>query len=410
MDKKQILTFIFLVFILFVFNRVFNKYFVNETVSVNTQTLVNKEHVSSQALFNKVWKTVNKDFYDSTMNHQDWSYWKHRYAGKIKNDDDAKVAIDTILESLNDPYSRYLPQKAYAEQNVSIDSKISGIGINIISDSGKIKVFSVIEGTPAHIAQLKPNDIIISVDGIDVRGKSISDVATLVRGPENSIVEVTVLRNKTKITKKIKRKEIKIKTIKSSMLDDIGYIQIMSFIGSSAPSEFIQALENTAQAKGLILDLRGNTGGLLTNAVFIANIFIKKGTIVSIVGRNGYRSNIKAQNSYLNINKPIVVLIDGASASASEILSGALKDYKIAQLVGTKTYGKGMVQRIIPLPNETGLNLTIAKYLTPNGSDINKLGIEPDVKIDYPEDFNPTDNDIQLETAKALINKLIAHK
>jgi len=406
MDKKQAIIFIFLVFILFIFNRVFNKFFVNETISVNSQMLVNHEQISSQKLFNRVWKTIDKGFYDPTLNNQDWDRWKQHYAGKIKTDEDAKIAIDTMLESLNDPYSRYLTKEAFSEQNTSIDSKITGIGINIITDSGNIIIYSVIEGTPAQLSQFKAGDIIISVDGKDVRGKTISDVANLVRGPENSIVEITILRDGNKITKKTKRKEIKIKTVKSSMLGDIGYIQILSFIGGSTPHEFLEALENTSNSKGLILDLRGNTGGLLTNAIFIANLFIKKGTIVSIVGRNGYHNNIKAQNGYINIEKPLVVLIDGTSASASEILSGALKDYKKAKLVGTKTFGKGMVQRIIPLPNETGLNLTIAKYLTPNGNDINKIGISPDIKIDYPKNENPLKNDIQLETAKAVINSM----
>ena len=155
------------------------------------------------------------------------------------------------------------------------------------------------------------------------------------------------------------------------------------------------------------MDLRGNTGGLLPNAVFIANLFISDGNIVSIVGRNNYKYDIYAQNTEFSINKPLIVLIDGASASASEILSGALKDYKKAKLLGTTTFGKGMVQRIMPLPNETGLNLTIAKYLTPNGSDINKIGISPDIEVKLTLDDINNKKDKQLDTAKTILQQMI---
>ena len=189
---------------------------------------------------------------------------------------------------------------------------------------------------------------------------------------------------------------------------NIGYIQILSFIGSTTPNEFLEALEKTKNTDGLILDLRGNTGGLLPNAIFIANLFISKGNLVSIVGRNGYRYNIEAQETDFGIEKPVIVLVDGASASASEILSGALKDYKKAKLLGTKTFGKGMVQKIIPLPNETGLNLTVAKYLTPSGADINKKGISPDIEVKFTPNDLKNHNDVQLKTAKLLLSKMLS--
>lgn len=160
----------------------------------------------------------------------------------------------------------------------------------------------------------------------------------------------------------------------------------------------------------MILDLRGNTGGLLPNAIFIANLFIPQGNIVSIVGRNGYKYDIYAQDTDYGINKPTVVLVDNASASASEILSGALKDYKKATLVGTKTFGKGMVQKIIPMQNETGLNLTIAKYLTPKGTDINKKGINPDIKVNFTLNDIKSHNDAQLQTAKNVLSKMLSQK
>ena len=363
MKKKQVVIFLILVSILFALNNfLMHK---NTAPVVDTPELINHNHVSSQRLFDNVWEEIRDNYYDPDLNDQNWERWKSRYHGKIKTDEDAKVAIDTMLASLDDPYSRFLTRAEYSDQNTSINSKITGIGVNIATIAGKIHIINVIEGTPAQSANLLPNDIIVAIDGKDVSGMPLSDVANLVRGPENSIVELTILRNNDKLVKKVVRKEIKIKTVRSSVDKNIGYIKINTFIGSTTPNEFLDALEKTKDTEGLIIDLRGNTGGLLPNAIFIANLFIPEGKIVSIVGRGGYKYDILAQNTEFGVKKPLVVLIDGASASASEILSGALKDYHKAKLIGTRTYGKGMVQKIIPMQNETGLNLTIAKYLTP---------------------------------------------
>lgn len=381
--------------------------FIENSNIVDTQNLLNTRHVSSQDLFDRTWKSVKSNFYDSKLNEQNWDRWRKHYKGKIKTDEDANVAINTMLESLDDPYSRYLDKKNYAEQTTSIDSKITGIGVNITSIDGKTYIVSVIEDTPAFFAKLKKEDIILKVNGKDISGMKASEVADLVRGPENSAVTLTLLRKKQVIKKKILRKEIKIKTVKSSIEKNIGYIQIMSFIGTTTSDEFVDALEKTEKTDGLIIDLRGNTGGLLPNAVFIANMFINKGNIVSIVGRNGYKRNIYAQDTDFTVDKPILVLVDGGSASASEILSGALQDYHKAKLIGTKTFGKGMVQKIIPMPNETGLNITIAKYLTPSGHDINKKGIEPDIKVELSEKDIFARNDTQLKKAKTVLAKMI---
>ena len=408
MKKKQVVIFVILVCILIALN----KFLMYKTTTpiIETPELINHNHVSSQRLFDNVWEEIRDNYYDPDLNNQNWERWKNRYHGKIKTDDDAKVAIDTMLASLDDPYSRFLTKAEYSDQNTSINSKITGIGVNIASVSGKIHIINVIEGTPAQYSNLLPNDVIVAIDGKDVSGMALSDVANLVRGPENSIVEITVLRNNDKLVKKVVRKEIKIKTVRSSVDKNIGYIKISSFIGSATPNEFLEALEKTKDTEGLIIDLRGNTGGLLPNAIFIANLFIPEGKLVSIVGRGGYKYDIVAQDTEFGVKKPLVVLIDGASASASEILSGALKDYHKAKLIGTRTYGKGMVQKIIPMQNETGLNLTIAKYLTPKGTDINKKGIEPDIKVTFSLNDLKTRNDAQLNAAKNYLAKMISQR
>ena len=407
MNKKHLFILILSVLILVIFNNVFMSTLTKTTSYYSNDNYINSEAIPPQKLFEKTWKIISKDYYEPTLNHQNWARWKTRYNGKIKTIEDAKVAIDSMIASLDEPYTKFMTDDEYQELTTSISSKIYGIGVNIYSNSGKIEVFNVMPGTPAELAQIKAGDIIIAVDGKDISGHNVSDVASLVRGPENSIVELTILRDCKKITKKIKRKEIKIKSVKSSILDNnIGYIKIISFISGTTPNEFIEALNNTQDADSLIIDLRGNTGGLLDNAVFIADRFIDDGTIVDIIYRNGYKNTIKAHNEGLPIDKPIVILVNGASASASEILSGAMKDYHKATLVGNKTFGKGLVQKVVPLPNSTGLNVTIARYLTPNGTDINKLGIKPDIEIGTDLDFlGNSKNDVQLEKAKEILTK-----
>jgi len=409
MKRRNLYIFIIVAGLLFGANKLFMSFNNRPMYSVDEE-LINHDHISSQKLVDNVWNIIRKNYYDPTMNNQDWYRWRHRYDGKIKTDEDAKVAIDTMLASLDDPYSRFMTKEEYGEQNTSITSKICGIGVNISSIAGKIHIVNVIEGTPAQVANLQNGDIIIDIDGKDANGMSISEVANLVRGPENTLVQLTVLRNNDKFVKKILRKEIKIKTVKSSIDNRIGYIQINSFIGSTTPNEFLEAAEKTKNTEGLVIDLRGNTGGLLPNAIFIANLFIPEGNLVSIVGRNGYKFDIKAQETNFYIDKPVVILVDGGSASASEIFSGAMKDYDKAKLVGTKTFGKGMVQKIIPMENETGLNLTVAKYLTPSGTDINKKGIKPDVEVQFTEKNLRNKEDVQLQTAKNILNKMIDQK
>lgn len=407
MRVKQVVIPLLLILILVMFNRVFLDTFSRANNYFSTQALYNNEEVAPQKLFEKTWRLINKDYYEPSLNHQDWARWKEHYQGKIKTNEDAKVAIDTMIASLNEPYTRFMDKKEFQDLATSITSKIYGIGVNIYSNSGKIEIFNVIQHTPADLAGIKQGDFIVAVDGKETNGMNVSEVANLVRGPENSVVELTLLRDNKKIIKKIKRKEIKIKNVKSSILDNhIGYIQIVSFMGGTTPSEFVEALENTKNTDSIIIDLRGNTGGLLDNAVFIANMFIQNGEIVEIIYRNGHKKSIEANPHQQLLNKPVVVLVNGASASASEILSGALKDYKKAKLVGKKTFGKGLVQKVVPLPNQTGVNITIARYLTPNGTDINKLGIKPDIEIGNDFDFylNNNKKDIQLETAKELLN------
>ena len=371
------------------------------------ENLTNTTHVAPKKLFLNSWKIIKKRYYDATLNHQDWDRWKERYINVIETEEDSYLAINTMLASLDDPYSRFLSASEYSEQTTSIDSKIVGIGVNITSVSGKIVVVNTVDSTPAQKSGIKAGDILYKVDGNDVHGKNISEIAQLIRGEAGTTVTIQLLRDGKKLTKTLTREEITIKSVNHQILpENIGYIQITSFLGANVADDFLNSMTSLKSTKGLILDLRGNTGGLLPNAVIVADMFLNGGNIVSIVDRNGIKSDITAQGKISTISKPVVVLVDGATASASEIVSGALKDSNVAVLVGEKTYGKGMVQKIYPMPNQTGMNLTIAKYLTPNGSDINKKGITPDYVVKFTEKDYYSKKDPQLDEAKKIMNKM----
>ena len=367
----------------------------------------NNETMSPQKLFDESWKIIKRNYYDPTLNQQNWYYWKKHYSKKIKTKEDAFVAIDSMLQSLNDPYSQFLTPEEVTEQTIDLNSKITGIGVNLLTVSGKFIIVGIIDNSPAQKSGIKAGDIISKIDGNDTKGKNITDIANAIRGEKNSIVELELLRENEKLTKKLKREEIKIQTIKAELLpDDIGYIKISTFMNTNLPKEFSEGLRKVSSAKGLIVDLRNNPGGLLENAIILANTFINKGAIVHIKNRNQQKFSIVADANMPHLTVPMIILINKGSASASEIFSGALKDYNRAVLVGEKTYGKGMIQKVYNLPNKTGLNITNAKYLTPLGADINKHGIEPHYNIKNPETYTKA-NDEQLKKAISVLKAMI---
>jgi len=380
--------------------------------SENTQTPVEyvlssieNTNVTPEGVFNRAWRIIKNNYIDTTFNNQDWEKWAKRYGDKIKTKEDSYVAITTMVESLNDPYSRFLKPDEFAEQDRSIEAKLYGIGVHISEIKGNSVIVNVIEGTPAAKSGLKAGDRILKVNNKSTKGLSLKDVADMVRGKAGTKVVLSVLRDKKQLTKVILREEIKIKSVKYKMLDNkYAYIKISTFISSDTAYEVAEALQATKKAKGVIIDLRGNHGGLLPNAIMISNMFIKKGAIVSVVDRNGKKQEFKAEPEGLITSKPTVILINNESASASEILSGALKDHKRAFLVGETTFGKGLVQRILKLPDGSGINLTVAKYLTPNGNDIGHKGINPDYKVAMTEKEFIDGKDPQLNKAKQVLS------
>lgn len=378
-----------------------------KTINLNRGLKENNKTVEPQQLFNDVSDIIEHKYIESTLNHQEWEKWKRRYSDKIKTNEDAKVAINTMIASLNEPYTQFLPEYEFKQLKSSIKSKIYGIGITISQENNIVQVVGVTYDSPAEKAGIQKGDILNKVDGHFCKGKAIDDIAILIRGDKGTNVELEIIRKGEKLTKSITRDEIKIQTVEYNIIENIGYIQITSFISTRMNEELKIALEKTSKCDGLILDLRNNTGGLLENAVYAAEKFITEGPIVSVVTRGGQKNTINASVNEIKYNKPIVILINRGSASASEIFAGAMKDYNRAILVGQKSYGKGMVQNVIPLPNKSGLNITIAKYLTPLDNDINKIGITPHIEV-IPQKADLSD--VQFDVAKNKLNEIIKQK
>lgn len=366
-------------------------------------------------LYDNVWRLINTKYVDQTDNMQDWNCWRHKYDPYLKTDEDAYVAIETMVASLDDPYTKFLDPKEFSEETSSIKGSLKGIGIQIAIKDGKLMVIAPIEDSPAEKAGLMADDEVLEINGESTKGLSIDKSADKIRGEEGTTVTLLVKRKDVVKTYTIVRKEIELKAVSTKipndvkLNNDIGYIRLSSFISKNAAKEFENVLVQYGNKKGYIIDLRSNPGGLLTNAIYIANLLLPNGVIVSTVDRDGYKETQRCIGRPVT-NKPLVILINKGSASASEILSGALKDNKRAVLIGEKSFGKGLVQEINRLPDDSGVNITIQKYLTPNGTDINKKGIDPDIKVELSEDDIKNKDDKQLKKANAVLQDLINNK
>lgn len=372
---------------------------------------------SDAELYDMVWKLVNTRYLDQTNNGQDWSKWRHKYDDKIKTPEDSYIAINTMLASLNDKYTRFLDPSEFAEEKTAIKASLYGIGVQIGLRDGKILIISPIEDTPGEKAGLLAEDEILAINGASTKDMTIDKAAEAIRGEKGTTVELLIKRKGAENkTYKIVRDEIKIKSIstklpeKFELNDKIGYIRLSSFMSRTVPSEFRKVMLDYKDKEGLIIDLRANSGGLLNNAIYIADLFLDGDVIVSTVDRDGYKDTSRSTKKYYS-TQPLVILINGASASASEILSGALKDNQRAILVGENTFGKGLVQEVKSLlPFGAGMNITIQKYLTPNGTDINKKGIAPDIEVKLTLQNIKDKDDVQLKKAQDVLLQMIENE
>ena len=333
------------------------------------------------------------------------------YVDEINQSESMDSAINGLLQSL-DPYSAYLSPDNFQEMQTETSGEFGGLGIEVSMEAGVVKVISPIDDTPASRAGLKAGDYIVKINNIQVQGKSLTEAVELMRGPVGSDIELTVRRRgeRKALTFNLTREIIEIQSVKSDLLDkNIGYIRLTSFNENSSQQikKRITDFDKEKNLKGYILDLRNNPGGLLSQAIKITDFFLDNGEIVSTKGRKSSENRRWfAKEGDLTDGKPIIVLINYGSASASEIVAGALKDHKRAIILGDRSYGKGSVQSIIPLRNDGAIRLTIAKYYLPSGTSISEVGVTPDIQIDEEnDDFKiKTETDNQLNYAIKLLN------
>ena len=380
MKKKALLNFLTFILILFLFS----------------QKVISSENEIYEKIdvFGEVLEKINKEYVD-----------------EINQSDSMDSAINGLLQSL-DPYSGYMSPEIFNEMQTETSGEFGGLGIEVTMESGVVKVISPIDDTPASKAGIKAGDYIVKINDTQVQGKSLSEAVELMRGPVGSAIDLTIRRRgeKKALTFNVTREIIQIKSVKAELLEkNIGYIRLTSFNENSAGQikKEINKFEKNKNLKSYILDLRNNPGGLLSQAIKISDFFLDNGEIVSTKSRQ-QSENRKwfAKKGDLTKGKTILVLINYGSASASEIVAGALKDHKRAILIGENSYGKGSVQSIIPLKNKGAIRLTVAKYYLPSGKSISEVGVSPDIEIDEKsDDFKiKTETDNQLNYAIKLLN------
>ena len=345
-------------------------------------------------LFGEVLEKINKEYVD-----------------EINQSESMDSAINGLLQSL-DPYSAYMSPEIFQEMQTETSGEFGGLGIEVSMESGVVKVISPIDDTPASKAGIKAGDYIVKINNTQVQGNSLSEAVDLMRGPVGSGIELTVRRRGVKkaLTFNITREIIEVQSVKSDLLENnIGYIRLTSFNDNSSQQikKQIKKLKENENLKAFILDLRNNPGGLLSQAIKISDFFLENGEIVSTKSRKK-SENRKwfARKGDITGGKTLLVLINYGSASASEIVAGALKDHKRAIILGENSYGKGSVQSIIPLKNKGAIRLTVAKYYLPSGKSISEVGVRPDIEVsEEGDDFRiKTVTDNQLNYAIKLLN------
>jgi carboxyl-terminal processing protease len=347
-------------------------------------------------LFGEVLENIEKDYVD-----------------EVDQAEMMDSAINGVLQSL-DPYSAYMSPETFKEMQTDTSGQFGGLGIEIGMEAGVVKVISPIDDTPAAKAGIKAGDYIVKIGKEQVQGKSLMDAVKLMRGPVGSSIDLTIRRKKVKkpLEFKITRKIIQVQSVSSEIISknkNLGYIRLKSF-NENSDKQFLKSLkkfEKNTKIKGYVIDLRNNPGGLLTKAINITDFFLNDGEIVSTKGRNVSETRkFFAKRGDETNGKPVIVLINYGSASASEIFAGALKDHKRAIILGENSYGKGSVQSIIPLRNGGGIRLTISKYYLPSGKSISEVGVTPDIVVEeVGENFKiKSDKDNQLNYAIKLFN------
>lgn len=377
---------------------------------------------SPKQIVDQVWQLVNREYVDGSFNNKNWQAIRLSLLNKeYSSQEQAYTAIREALQQLGDPYTRFMDPKQYEALTNQTSGEVSGIGIRMEMNekTKRLTVLEALENSPAIKAGIKPGDQILAIDGKSTDHMKIEDASNLIRGRAGTIVTLRLEREGRNIFElKLTRATIEVPTVRYALRQEgnrrIGYIRLREF-SAHASEQMRRAILNLSNKKvnGFVLDLRGNPGGLLQASIEIARMWLDNGTIVRTVDRKGTSDETKANHTALT-NRPLVVLVDNNSASASEILTGALKDNKRAIVVGSQTFGKALVQSVHELADGSGVAITIAHYYTPKGTDINHKGISPDIKLDLTEEqqrqlaSNPnllgTDKDPQYARALAVLS------
>ncbi|MFK8182352.1 MAG: carboxyl-terminal processing protease CtpA [Phormidesmis sp.] len=374
---------------------------------------------NQQQMVMEVWRIVNRSYVDETFNHQNWWFLRQKVLKKPLPDwDKTYTAIQDMLAVLDDPYTRFLPPAQYQSLQTNTNGELLGVGLQIAKEEegGNLRVIAPIEGSPAEAAGILPQDEILEINGTPTKNLSLDEAAARMRGSIGSQVALKVGRvDASSFEVSVRRDRIEINPVIAELRDEsnlpkVGYLRLGQFNGNAA-DEIRSALTHLEEqgADAYVLDLRNNPGGLLQAGIEIARMWIDDGTIVYTVNRQGSLGSYDAQGKAIT-DDPLVVLVNQGTASASEILAGALQDNERAKLVGEKTFGKGLIQSLFDLPNGAGLAVTIAKYETPDHHDINKLGITPDQEvattIEQRKQF-ATEEDAQYRAAIALLSESV---
>jgi carboxyl-terminal processing protease len=366
------------------------------TISVFGQALTRSVHAALQdspkALVDQVWQLVNREYVDEKFNQQDWQAIRQSLLSKdYTSKDEAYVAIREALQKLGDPYTRFMNPKQYESLTSQTSGEVSGIGIRmqVNEKTKRLTVIEAIENSPALKAGLKSGDEIIAIDGKSTLKMSVEDASKLIRGQIGTSVSLDLERPNNKFKVKLTRVTIEVPTVRYTLKQEaarkVGYIRLQEFSSHAADQMRVAIRKlNDQKVDSYVLDLRGNPGGLLNASIEIARMWLDDGHIVKTVDRKGSSDQTQANRTAIT-KLPLAILVDGNSASASEILTGALKDNKRAVVVGSQTFGKALVQSVHELGDGSGLAVTIAHYYTPNGTDINHKGIAPDIKLDLTQ-------------------------
>lgn len=370
-----------------------------------------------QKLVSEVWRIVNRSYLDETFNHQNWTEVRQKaFKSPLGNDQEAYKVIQNMLKSLDDPFTRFLDPEQYRSLQVNTSGELTGVGLQIALNpqTGILEVITPIEGSPAEKAGLRPRDRILQIEGTSTANLTLDEAAARMRGQAGTVVTLLIGRE-GEADKEIilVRDRIELNPVVADLRlspqgTPIGYIRLTQF-NANAPMELAHAIHTLKQksAAAYILDLRNNPGGLLQAGIEVARQWLDEGTIVYTVNRQGIQGDFEAYGQALT-EAPLVILVNQGTASASEILAGALQDNGRAQLVGETTFGKGLIQSLFELSDGSGLAVTIAKYETPNHRDINKLGIKPDQIIPQPpinREQIGTEKDAQYQAAIELLSK-----